>query len=103
MDLISAPGIIWVLYIKNSLHRHRSNKKKLFLAVYIICIMHISFRKSPHMSALGREDSCYLVAEERHSKIHCNKLFLLPFTAALPVKTLLNRLVLPNSAFQIFS
>lgn len=65
---------------------HKNNKKQLFLAVCIICIMNIPFRKSPCTFILGEEDSCYLVAEDRHSKMHCNKLFLLHFTAALPAE-----------------
>lgn len=76
LALISASGTVRVLgYLTtlkpaktDSAHRHKNNKKKLFLAVYIICIMNIPFRKSPRTSVLGGEDSCYLVAEDRHSK-----------------------------------
>lgn len=58
-------------------HRHTSNKQQLFLTVGIICIMNIPLRKSP----LDGEDSCYLVAKERHSNKHCNKIFLFPFNS----------------------
>lgn len=40
----------------------------MFLAVGIIYIRNILFRKSPCTSTLDGEDSCYLVAKERNSK-----------------------------------
>lgn len=66
-----------------TLQRHKNNKKKLFLEVYVICTMTIPFRRSFCTPVLSGENSFYLVAEERHQKIRCIKLFLLPFTAVL--------------------